>query len=55
MPTLLNEHVSYDGAAIAIVDSDGATSWIRLAERVNRWVHLLRAHGLDTGVPARPA
>ncbi|WP_018585096.1 cytochrome P450 [Salinispora arenicola] len=49
MPTLLNEHVSYDGAAIAIVDSDGATSWIRLAERVNRWVHLLRAHGLDTG------
>lgn len=49
MPALLNDHVAHDGEAIAIVDEGGATSWSRLAERVNRWSVLLRGCGLRTG------
>ena len=35
--------------APALIDESGSTSWRALDERVNRFIHLLRAHGVEPG------
>ncbi|WP_083734524.1 AMP-binding protein [Actinomadura sp. CNU-125] len=49
MPTLLDRHIAHDGDGIAVADDDGALSWARLGERVNRWSDLFARRGLRPG------
>ena len=53
MARLLQKMVNGDngqrGAEAALTDESGVTSWAELDERVNRLIHVLRAHGIQEG------
>jgi acyl-CoA synthetase (AMP-forming)/AMP-acid ligase II len=49
MARLFANMVSERPTSTALVDERSALSWADLNRRVNRWIHVFRAHGLGTG------
>lgn len=49
MATLTAPHAAGRGSEPALVDEQGSTTWAELDARINRWVHGLRARGLEAG------
>lgn len=49
MPAMLTELVARAPAATAMVEARGSISWAALADRVNRWIGVLRGHGIAAG------
>ena len=49
MAVLFNDFAAQKGDEPALVDDSGSTSWSVLNDRVNRLIHVLRAHGVQPG------